>query len=203
MENFAIVIGRQYGAGGRRLGRLLADALQASYYDRELLAEAAAAKGLSPHIFTRSDEKRPSMMRSMLSYCYGAESGSYSPYTLSDENIYKLQSQVIEELAERGNCIFVGRTADFILRHHPRLVSIFIHAPQDVRLENIRNRGEESNPDKARELLLKKDRERESYYNYYTNRTWGRADNYDLTFDSSKLPVEKICAILANIIQGN
>lgn len=200
MENFAIVIGRQYGAGGRKLGRLLADSLNIPYYDKELLAEAAKLRGLNPEIFTRTDEKRPSALRSLLSFCYGSESGSYSPYSLTDENIYKLQSQVIEALAIKSSCIIVGRTADYILRHHPRLISIFIHAPEQVRLNNILNRGEVCDRDEARNLLHKKDHQRECYYNYYTNRTWGRADNYDLCFDSSKLPVERICAILSDII---
>lgn len=200
MKNFVIVIGRQYGAGGRKLGKLLAEKLNIGYYDKELLAEAAASRGISADFLLRSDEKRPSMLRSLLSYCYGSNSQDYSPYCLTEENIYRLQSEVIESIAANESCVIVGRTADHILRNHPKLLSIFVHSPSLVRADSIVKRGECSSLQQATDLLIRKDREREDYYNYYTNRRWGAASNYDLSIDSSKFPLEVVADLIASQI---
>lgn len=192
MNDFVIVVGRQYGAGGRKLGRLLAESFGIPYFDKELLAEAAQTQGFSSEIFSRSDEKRPSPMRSLLAFCYGSEAGSYSKYSLDDENIYRMQCEVIRAVAARGGAVIVGRTADYILRDHPKLISIFVHAPEEVRASTVHDRGECQSFDKSLEKLRKMDRNRESYYNYYTKRRWGVASSYDLTFDSSKIPTEMV-----------
>lgn len=196
MSDFVIVIGRQYGAGGRRLGKLLAQKLNIPYYDKELLAEAAESLGISPEFFKKVDEKRPSFIRSLLSFNYGATSAADNRGSLSEENLYHMQSQVIKSICEKGSCVIVGRTADYVMRDHPGLLSIFVHAPEETRAQNILKREEAKDLHDALEKAKKNDRTRESYYNYFTNRAWGHAANYDLTIDSSKFSLDETASFI-------
>lgn len=201
MENFVIVVGREFGSCGRRIGQMLARELGISYYDKTLLTEAARQLGLSTEIFERNDERRPSLIRSLLSFTYGATNADMVNTPISDEKIYELQSQVIKTIAKRESCVIVGRTADYMLRDHPRMLSMFVHAPMSVRVARIVESGDATNEKQAAELANKHDRERESYYNYYTNRDgWGRASNYHLTFDSSRISEKSILAIVKSML---
>lgn len=192
MNEFIIVIGRQYGAGGRKLGKRLAEALKVPYYDKELLSEAAGRLGFSKEIFLKADEKKPSLLRSFLAFSYGSTSDSFSNYALTDDNLYRAQSNVIKSIGDKGSCIIVGRTADYIMRNHPGLLSIFVHAPEEHRADIVMKRGEAKSLGEALDNVRKVDKSRESYYNYYTNRNWGKADNYDMTFDSSVISTDEI-----------
>lgn len=196
MKNYIIVIGRQYGAGGRRLGKRLGEILGIPYYDKELLSEAADDFGFAKEIFMKADEKKPSFMRSLLSFNYGSNSAQYTEGTLSDESIYEIQSRVIRKICEKGPCVIVGRTADYVMRHHPGLISVFVHAPQELRARTVLERKEAASMDEAIDKARKFDRMRERYYNYFTNRKWGAAANYDLTVDSSIFNIEEICGII-------
>lgn len=200
MNDFIIVIGRQYGAGGRKLGKRLAETLNVPYYDKELLSEAADALGFSKELFLKADEKKPSILRSFLSFNYGSPSASFSSYTLSDDNLYRAQSDVIKSICEKGSCVIVGRTADYVMRDHPGLLSIFVHAPEEHRAKAILERGEAKSMEEALDKARKFDRSRESYYNYFTNRHWGRADNYDLTFNSSRLSTEALLPLILSAL---
>lgn len=196
MKNYIIVIGRQYGAGGRRLGKRLGEILGIPYYDKELLSEAADDFGFAKEIFMKADEKKPSFMRSLLSFNYGSNSAQYTEGTLSDESIYEIQSRVIRKICEKGPCVIVGRTADYVMRHHPGLISVFVHAPQELRARTVLERKEAASMDEAIDKARKFDRMRERYYNYFTNSKWGAAANYDLTVDSSIFNIEEICGII-------
>lgn len=200
-DRFVIVVGRQYGSGGRSIGRMLARELGVGYYDKTLLKEAAESFGYSPDIFERGDEKRPSFLRSLLSLNYGATSDTTPASVMSDERLYQFQSDVIKNICERESCVIVGRTADYVMRHHPRLVSIFLHAPIEARVKRIMERGDVASEKEAREKAQKIDRNRESYYNYYTNRPWGVASNYHLSIDSSRVSEEAILAIVKDILE--
>lgn len=200
MNDFIIVIGRQYGAGGRKLGKRLAETLNVPYYDKELLSEVADALGFSKELFLKADEKKPSILRSFLSFNYGSPSASFSSYTLTDDNLYRAQSDVIKSICEKGSCVIVGRTADYVMRDHPGLLSIFVHAPEEHRAKAILERGEAKSMEEALEKARKFDRSRESYYNYFTNRHWGRADNYDLTFNSSRLSTEALLPLILSAL---
>jgi len=200
-EKFLIVIGREYGSGGRRIGKMLATSLGVSYYDRTLLNEAASRMGYSPEIFVSKDEKRPSILRSILSFSLGAPTANISGSTMSDEKIYEFQSRIIKEICDRESCVIVGRTADYVMRDHPKLLSLFIHAPQRHRAEAIMRRGETSDMREAMEIVSRNDRNRASYYNYYTNReSWGRASNYHLSFDSSRISDKAILAAVCSML---
>lgn len=190
-----IVIGREFGSGGRLLGRRIADALGFEFFDRELLAESAQRHGFSPDLFVARDERRPSALRSLLHFGYGL-SDTYNPSTLSSEGIYKAQSDVIRSLASEADSVFVGRTADYVLRDHPGLLSIFIHAPLEERIRRIIARGDAADEREAAELARRMDRHRADYYNYFTGRRWGEASNYDLSVNASRLSPEKIVEIV-------
>lgn len=184
-KDLIIVVGRQFGSGGRKIGKALAEAYGLEYYDKEVLSEAARKFGYHPDIFARYDEKRPSPLRSFFSNAFGvAESYENS---MSSESIYERQSRVIRELAGRNGCVFVGRSADYILRDHPHLVSIFLHAPLEFRGKEIMSRGDAPTLEKGIELAKKLDDKRRGFYNYFTGKPWGHADNYHLSLDSSRL----------------
>lgn len=199
-KKFLIVIGRQFGSGGRRIGKEIADRLGIAYYDRKLITEAARRMGYAPEIFERADEKRPSFLRSLLNLNYGATS-SFSPESdMSSEGIYKAQSSVIKEICSKESCVIVGRTADYVMRDHPNMISIFLHAPMKTRIQNVMAKENIFDSDQAEDLIRKQDREREAYYNYFTNRHWGRADNYHLSVDSSRFDADKIIAAISHLL---
>ena len=187
-----VVIGRQFGCGGREIGRLIAKRLNAGYYDKTLLSKTAQSLGFDISIFDSAEEKRPSWLRSLLSYSYGTESAGIEGLDIDNEGLYKLQSQVIRKLADEGPCVFVGRTADYILRDYPNMLSIFLHAPVDVRCSNIVKRNDSDSETHAASMARKMDNARQSFYSYYTNRKWGEAATYHLSFDTSRFTPEQI-----------
>ncbi|MDE7380620.1 MAG: cytidylate kinase-like family protein [Muribaculaceae bacterium] len=198
-ENLIIVIGRQYGAGGRYVGRKLAERLNLDYYDKELLQKAAGELGFSTEVFSHADEKKPSFFHKIFLPSYGI-TGTYSPDPMSGEGIYRAQSNVISSIGEKGGCVIVGRTADHILRNHPHLISVFLHSPLPWRAKNIVKRGESDTEKKGIEIAYKKDKQREAYYNYFTGKKWGTASNYDITVDSSLISPDDLVDILATLI---
>lgn len=191
-----IVIGRCFGAGARAIGGLLSRSLGMPVYDREVLKEAAEGFGFSREFFARADEKRPSLFKRLVTQAYGVQEAFLSD-TFSSENIYQAQSKVIRAIARRGPCIIIGRTADYILRDFPGLLSVFLHAPLSYRAPKIVERGDAASEEEAIELARQMDKRRQEYYNYFTGRQWGCAINYDLTLDSSLLPPEKTAEIIA------
>lgn len=195
-----IVVGRQFGSGGRKLGHRIASALGLKYYDKEVLSESAKQFGYSPEIFAQYDEKRPSALRSLLSHTFGVADSFYTQSSLTSENIYDRQSRVIRALAEEDGGVFVGRSADYILRDYPRMLSIFLYAPLEWRGEQIMNRGDAPDKEKGMELAKKFDRMREDFYNYFTGRNWGHSDNYHLSIDSSLFDDDELAEIVLNII---
>lgn len=199
-----IVIGRQFGSGGRELGQLLAKRLNLNYYDKELITESAARFGYDRQLLEKADEKKPSLLRAILNSCCNeaaAAAGSYTDRSLNRETLYQVQSDVIRQLASEGGCVFVGRTADYLLRDHPNLTSVFIHAPIEHRAGRIIKRSKKSlSAAEAEDLARRYDREREEYYRYFTGRKWGDASNYDLSLDGSRLGVEGMARIIEGFI---
>ncbi len=194
-NNIVITVGRQFGSGGRELGRLLARDLGISYYDKELLFEAAKSAGVSPEFFERRDERSPSFFNGLFSFAFGHTPLSYysGSTSISDDGIYKAYSDFMRALATRESCVIVGRTADYILRDHPRCVNLFVHAPVEERVRRIMRRSPEiTDPAKARAMAERTNKLRANYYNFYTDKTWGDAASYDLTFDSSLLDMGQI-----------
>lgn len=195
-----IVIGRQYGGGGRKIGKAIAERLGIPYYDKEIINKVSAGYGYDPDILHRADEKKPSPFRSMLLGKYGVMD-MYSTSPLSRESLYEAQTKIISEICREGSCVIVGRTADYIMREHPGLVSIFIHAPKEWRARNIIERGEAASMNEALTKIKKADSDREGYYNYFTGRNWGVADNYHFSIDSSLLDTDEAVALIARFIE--
>jgi cytidylate kinase len=203
-QTFVITIGRQFGSGGRELGSKLAKELGIAYYDKELLEEAAKQAGISEDIIERSDERFPSFFNAFIPVSIGynpAASYLSSSSTISADNLYKAQSDVIETIAQRHSCVIVGRSADYVLRNHPRLVSIFIHANMDDCIDRIMGRGDCKTREEARAKAEKTNKLRASYYNFYTDKTWGNAASYDLTINSSTMSMDKIVKIVADFVR--
>ena len=184
-DKIILTIGRQFGSGGREIGQRLAQELGIAYYDSELISEAARQSGLCEEVFQKADERAASGLSYAFTMGYSSfMGGAFAPYNsvLSNDGLFKLQSDAIRRLAERS-CVMVGRCADYILRDDPACLSIFIHSSVENRLQRILSRqgGTEA---EARELMGKKDKQRAAYYNYYKNKTWGMATSYDLFIDA-------------------
>ncbi len=200
-EHILIVIGRQYGSGGRRIGKMLAERLGISYYDKTLLNKAAEKLGYSQKIFDSKDEKRPSLLRSLLSFNYGSPTGQITEAPMSDEKLYEFQSNVLREICRKESCVIVGRTADYVMREHPRMVSLFVHAPLEHRGAAVLAREDAKDLKEAMTQASRRDHDRRDYYNYYTNGDrWGEADNYHLTFDSSRISDEAILSAVRSML---
>lgn len=189
--NLVITIGRQFGSGGRKVGKLLAEKLDIPYYDKELLAEAAKDSGICQEIFENHDEKPTrSLLFSLVTgmQMHGDPGSMYMDMPLNHK-IFLAQFDAIRRIASEGPCVIVGRCADYVLRDKPNAVSVFVKA-------DIRQRVERAvslygvDPAKAEETVRKADKQRASYYNYYATATWGDVNNYDLCVDTGKLGIE-------------
>ncbi|MBD5199040.1 MAG: cytidylate kinase-like family protein [Bacteroides sp.] len=202
-DSFAITIGRQFGSGGRELGKALARAFGIAYYDKELLVEAARQAGLATEFFENSDEKAPSFLSGIFPFNMGMNPGvMYGGSTsISDDSIYNTQSDVMRRLASTGSCVIVGRTADYVLRDHPRAVHLFVSAPEDECVKRIMKRGDCHDETAARTKLHKINKLRSNFYNFYTDKRWGDSSSYDLCFDSSRLPAEDAVHVVAEYIR--
>ena len=181
-----INVGRQFGSGGRLVALALGRKLGIPVYDQELIAEAAEQSGFSKELFANSDEKRNLLALSSFIVDVG-RFGSADNY-MSDNQLFVIQSNVIRSLADKGPAIFIGRCSDYILRDR-KCLDVFVTATDEVRIKRIAERMNIT-PEQADSLMRKKDRTRETYYNYYTFGNWGVASNYDLCVDSSVLGIE-------------
>ena len=202
-ENFVITIGRQFGSGGRELGKLLASTFGIEYYDKELLQEAAKQAGMSPEFFAQSDERAPSFLSGMFAVGTGYNPAScYScSSSLTGDSVYCAQSEFIRKIANEKSCVIVGRSADYVLREHPRCVNIFVHSSEEDCIARIMRRGDKPTPEQARTIAHKTNKLRANYYNFYTDKRWGDAASYDLTLNTSLLKMEDAVAIIAEYIR--
>lgn len=182
--NTVITIGRSYGAGGRTVGKLLAEKLHIPYYDAALLEEVAKSSGLSKKFLESVDEKpiEPHML-----YQY---TGFISEQYRSMEGLAnRAQSEVIEQVSSEGACVIVGRRADQILKDKQNAIHVFITASLDARIKRVSERDQLTEQE-SRKKIAKVDKERASYYNQHSNKEWGDASSYDLCIDTDKLGIE-------------
>lgn len=195
-----ICIGRQVGSGGGTIARLLAKEFDAALYDRELLNLAARESGFSEKFFEQNDEHR-SFIKSLfhLTPHISSDVNIYSN-DFSEESLFRFQSEAIRKAASKGACVFVGRTADYILRDCPNMTSIFITANEKQRIATIARRLE-IDLSAARKFMTETENRRSTYYNYYTGRKWGHADSYDLCIDSSRLGEEATAKFIAEYVR--
>lgn len=203
MENFVINLGRQLGSGGRKIGQALATHYGIPFYDKQLITLAAEESGLDVRFFKQNDERNK---RSIMGGIFGMRfpftvDGNLGHGTpLDGDRLFKVQSDVIRKAAEQGSGLFVGRCADYVLRDHPRAVSIFISANKDDRLRRICKLYDTDDLHKAESIMEKADRKRSEYYNFYSLKTWGAAASYDLCINSSVLGLEETVDFLCTFI---
>ena len=189
--NTIITIGRQFGSGGREIGYMVADKLGIKLYDKEMLQRAAQDSGICEELFESHDEKPSnSFLYSLVmdTYSMGYSGSTYNDMPINHK-IFLAQFDAIKKIADEGSCILVGRCADYALEGYPNLLSVFIHADLDARIKRIAKKYDLTDA-KAKDLIIKTNKKRASYYNYYTDKRWGDADSYDVCLDSSVLGLE-------------
>jgi len=202
MEKFIIAISREYGSGGRHIGELLSTDLGIPFYDKEIIQMASEKSGLSPGFIEKSDESIPNTFLHNLKYSGYTSYDSISFYdTPVTDKVFLAQSSVIKELASKGNCVIVGRCADYVLRDNPSLVTIFIRGVLEDRVRHaVKHYGlPEEN---ASEKIKRIDKSRTNYYKYYTSRQWGNINNFDLVINSSFTGVGSAVEIIKTMLRG-
>ena len=195
-KDYVITIGRQLGSGGRIIGEKLANQLGISFYDKELIQIASQESGLGKEFFEQADEKKNYSVFGGLFGLRGTIADEpFSTYYLNNETLFKIQSDVIRRLAEKGSCLFVGRCADYILLGNPRCLNLFISADMNDRVRRIAEL-QKLTDEKARDYIEKADKKRAGYYNYFSNKSWGAADTYHLCINSSVLGIDETVAFI-------
>lgn len=197
-KKFVITIGRQLGAGGRLLAEELGKRLGVPVYNREIISEAAKQSGMAAELFERADEEENHLKP------LGIGIWSFGSMTtqgfINNDTIFAIQSQTIESLADKGSCIFVGRCADYVLRERENVLRVFVTAPEEERVARLCSVCEKSEKE-CRQLIAATERRRSSYYNYYTFKTWGAAESYDLCLNSSTLGIEGCADVVEQAIR--
>ena len=200
MKPFILNIGRQLGAGGRQVGRVLAEEFGLTYYDREILAMAAKESGYCEEVFRQKDERKFFLGQGLRLQNPFSQINAFYHDSLSDDELFRFQSEAIRKAAQAGNCIFIGRAADYVLRDMDCCFNIFLTADTPDRIRNLveRTGADEKN---ATNLLRKGDAQRSSFYNFYTGKTWGEASSYDLCLNTSRLGIEGSARLIAQYIR--
>lgn len=200
MNEKIITISREFGSGGRSIGKAVADALEIPYYDKELIKKVAEETGMAPEYVENAGEYAPG--KSFLSYLPALEGRSNPVGGMSaSELLWCMQSKVILELAEKGPCVIVGRCADYILKDNPNAFHIFIHAATNFRAERIVRLYGESEK-KPEERLSDKDGRRKVHYKHFTGREWGKCQNYNLSMDSGRIGIERCVSVITELVRA-
>lgn len=199
---FVVTINRQFGSGGREIGKRLAKTLDIAYLDKELLFLAAQKSGISEKAFENADEKpEKSYLYTLSTTAYGNFAVPFSyPDVLTNDRLFAIQADVIRKEAAEKNCVIIGRCADDILSDHPRHINLFIHSPFEVRQKRIMELYH-LDVKQAKDLIAKTDKTRASYYHFYTNQKWDDLLNYDLSVDSSILGYDDTAELLVSFIR--
>ena len=189
--NTVITIGRQFGSGGREIGEKLAAHFGIQCYDKELLTRAAKESGFCEEMLTNHDERPTNSFLYNLvmdTYSFGYNTSSFVDMPIS-QKVFLAQFDAIKKIAANESCVIVGRCADYALADEPHCLNIFIRSNMDDRIKRISERLNVPE-NKAKDIIKKKDKERSSYYNYYTSKKWGDARSYDLCLNTSQISVE-------------
>ena len=202
MENKNIIlnIGRQIGSGGHIIATQLATCFGYQLYDREVLNLAAKESGFSKKFFEQNDEKTGFFRTLFHANVPLIGENNFYKNDLSQESLYQFQSDAILKAAAEGNCIFVGRTADYILREHKNRLDIFVTADLNDRIARVMERRN-CNEEAAHKFITAKEEARATYYNYYTGKRWGAANSYDLCVNSSRLGLEETANFIAAFVR--
>ena len=195
-----ITIGRQFGSGGRNIGARLAKKLEIPFYDKELLKKAAEKSGLCEKLFENFDERPKSLLYSiaMDSYMF-ALPGAVTNDSL-EQQVYLATFDAVRHVAEEGPCVIIGRCADYALVGWDNTLSLFIHAPLERRIAAVARR-QNLDTDKARQMVLRTDKRRAAYYEYYSAKKWGAVDSYDFCLDSSVFGQDGAVELIEDLVR--
>lgn len=197
-----ITISREFGSGGREIGKKLAQRLGIPFYDKELLEEAAKKSGICEELFHKHDETyTSSLLYSLVMGAYPVSSdGKLYPDMPLNHKIFLAQFDAIKSIAEKGPCVIIGRCADYVLADDYKTIDFFIYGDMEAKKKRILERYE-IEPNKVEDFIKKTDKRRASYYNYYSDRKWGIASHYDLCVNSSELGIDKTVDLLEAYIK--
>ncbi|WP_458408426.1 cytidylate kinase-like family protein [Anaerotignum sp.] len=195
-QNKIITISRQYGSGGRIVAKKLADALGIPFYDNELITMAAEKTGLSVECF--KDAEKTSIGNLFFSLTSLTPSIDAVGLPLN-EKIFLVQSQVIKEVAAEGPCVIVGRSANYVLQDNPNVINVFLQADLEDRVKRAIDTYKHE-PEGAEAMVVKTDKRRANYYNYFTGGKWGKAENYDLILNTSRMDLDKIVEVIKTYV---
>jgi len=202
-EHYVISIGRQFGCGGREIGRILSEKLKIGFYDKAILKMTADESGISESYFHLADERAGgSILTKVVRGMTGRDrkGPSFSAdELLKPDNLFRFQSEVIRKLATEESFVIMGRCADMVLKDYERLVRVYLFADLDYRAEHVRREklfpeGEE------KKNVRRMDRERSDYYRYYTGHDWGNMERYDLILDTSKVGIEGAADVILTYV---
>ena len=203
MGNKIYTIGREFGSGGKEVGEKLAARLGIKLYDKELLQQAAKDSGFCEEIFENHDERPTnSFLYSLVMDTYSVSGYSSAPFLDMPLNhkVFLAQFDTIKKIADEGPCVIVGRCADYALADYKNCVHLFIYGDEETKVKRVMERYNLPEA-KAKEMIIKKDKQRQSYYNYYSSKKWGRADSYDLCINSSILGVDGTVKLITQYIE--
>lgn len=199
-QTIIINVGRQIGSGGGMIARMLADEFGCKLYDKELLNLAARESGFSEALFEQNDEQKGFFKSLFHVHVPLVGENNFYRNNISQESLYQFQSDAIKRAADEGSSVFVGRTADYVLREYRNAVSVFITANMEQRIQNVCKRHNLTS-NEARKYICKREEDRASYYNYYTGKQWGKAESYDLCVNSSVLNIDRTVDLIASFIR--
>ena len=204
-DKFVINIGRQLGSGGKAVGEAIAQRLGIGVYDKQLINLAAEQSGLCPEVFERVDEKESrNLFSTLVAYLRSPFVGSEyaGSNVLSNDALFKIQSDVIRDIAARESCVIVGRCADYVLRDDPNvaLVNLFVHAPLAARIRRESARTN-TTPAEAEKRIRQVDKERAAYYNFFSSKRWGDAQAYDLCVNTDGLEISEVAKLVLRYLE--
>ena len=200
--NTVVTIGRQYGSAGREIGKMVAEYFDIPFFDKELLTRAAKESGFCEEMIQNHDERPTNSFLYNLvmdTYSFGYNNSSFVDMPISHK-VFLAQFDTIKKIAQEESCVIVGRCADYALADRDNVVNLFIYGREEAKTQRIMERYNLSES-KARDMIIKKDKQRQSYYNYYSSKKWGRADSYDLCINSSVLGVDGTVKLVIQYVE--
>ncbi len=199
-----ITIGRQFGSNGHLVGQKLADHYGIKCYDKELISQVASNSGFCQEMIEQHDERPTNSFLYNLvmdTYSFGYNASSFVDMPIS-QKVFLAQFDTIKKVAEEGPCVFIGRCADSALSERDDVINLFIHADERYRIKEIMHRYPDiTSEQKARDFMNKKDKQRQSYYNYYSSHKWGRSDTYDASINTGLLGVDGTVKLIIQLIE--
>ncbi len=200
--NTIITIGRQFGSAGREIGEKVAAYFGIPCYDKELLSRAAKESGFCEEMIETHDERPTNSFLYNLvmdTYSFGYNTSSFVDMPISHK-IFLAQFDTIKKIASEGPCVIVGRCADYALSDYTNSIHLFIYGEEQTKIKRIMAKYDLTEA-KAKDMIVKKDKQRQSYYNYYSSKKWGRADSYDLCINSSLLGIDGTVKLIVQAVE--